>query len=117
MSPRLLFKICTPLFMLSMLVVGFSESVWQMGLGFGILGLGFSCAAPGINGSASLTVEAHEQGAAAGYLAASNTAGGIMGPVIGTAIYKLGPSAPMLAGAGLLALVTLYALTVKTPEI
>ena len=116
-SPRVLFKVCVPLFLISMLIVGFSQEVWQMGLGFAVLGLGFSCAAPGINGSASLSVQPHEQGAAAGYLAASNTAGGIVGPVVGTAMYKLGPSAPMLAGAALLLVVALFAFTVKTPEV
>ena len=64
-----------------------------------------------------MSVQPHEQGAAAGYLAASNTAGGIVGPVVGTAMYKLGPSAPMLAGAALLLVVALFALTVKTPEV
>ena len=65
---------------------------------------------------ASLTVEPHEQGAAAGYLAAANTSGAILGPVVGTSLYKLQPNAPMLGGGVLMVIVSLYAFTIPAPQ-
>jgi MFS family permease len=85
-------------------------------IAFGILGVAFSCATPGINGSASLTVEPHEQGVAAGYLSAANTVGAILGPLLGTAIYKIQPNAPMLFGATLFVVISIYALFIPDPK-
>jgi MFS family permease len=112
-SPTVLYKWCSPLFMLALIVMAYSTSLFQLALSFAIVGLAFSCAAPGINGSASLSVEPHEQGAAAGFLAAANTLGAILGPVVGTSLYTLGPKVPLLSCAALMAGVSLFALTVK----
>jgi len=85
-------------------------------ISFGLLGGAFACATPGINGSASLKMEPHEQGAAAGYLAAANTIGAILGPVVGTSLYKLQPNAPMLIGGVLMIIISVYAFTVPPPQ-
>jgi MFS family permease len=85
-------------------------------VGFAVLGISFACATPGINGSASLSIEPHQQGAASGYLAASNTVGAILGPLVGTSIYKIAPNATMLAGAGLFTLLSIYAFTIRVPQ-
>jgi MFS family permease len=84
--------------------------------GFGILGLAFSFATPGINGSASLAVEPHEQGTAAGYLSAANTSGAILGPLAGTALFKIAPNAPMLIGASLMVVMSIFAFTIPAPQ-
>ena len=91
-------------------------SIPFMTAGFAILGVALACATPGINGSASLTVEPHEQGAAAGYLAAANTSGAILGPILGTSLYQLQPNAPMLIGGVLMVIVSIYALTIPAPQ-
>ena len=67
-------------------------------------------------GGASLSVEAHEQGAAAGILAAANTIGPVLGPVVGPMLYEISPNMPMLAGAALFTALSFYTLTIKIPE-
>lgn len=111
--PHVLFRICSPILMVALLVVASSQALWQLVAGFALVGIAFSCAAPGINGSASLSVEAHEQGTAAGFLAAANTLGAILGPLLGTALYSLGPQVPLYVCVVLLALTAIYALTVR----
>jgi len=115
-SPHVLLRLCAPIFAVGLFVMAFAPSLYFLAGGFAILGGAFACAAPGINGSASLTVEPHEQGAAAGYLSAANTSGAILGPIVGTSLYKLQPNAPMLFGAILMTIIGIYALTIPAPE-
>lgn len=114
-SPAVQLRLCGPAFVLALLLMAFAASTAQLMGGFAVLGLAFACATPGINGGASLAVEPHEQGAVSGYLAASNTVGAIFGPLVGTSIYNLAPNAPMLAGAALFAVISVYAMTIRIP--
>ena len=115
-SPRVLLRLCGPFFSAALFTMAFAPSLPVLMIAFGMLGLAFACATPGINGSASLTVEPHEQGIAAGYLAAANTVGAILGPVLGTSIYKIQPNAPMLFGATLFVIISVYALFIPDPK-
>jgi MFS family permease len=115
-SPQVLLYICGPAFGTGLFTMAFAPDLTVLGIGFAILGGAFACATPGINGSASLKMEAHEQGAAAGYLAAANTSGAILGPVVGTALYKLQPNAPMIFGGILMIALSIYAFTIPAPE-
>jgi MFS family permease len=114
-SPRVLLRLCGPAFSLGLFTMAFAPTILFLMIGFGILGVAFACATPGINGCASLTVEPHEQGIAAGYLAAANTLGAILGPIVGTGLYKIAPNAPMLAGAILYLFISVYALFIPPP--
>ena len=114
-SPHVLLLLAGPLFGAGLLILAFSPDLLMLGIGFAVLGAAFACATPGINGSASLKMEPHEQGTAAGYLAAANTSGAILGPVVGTSLYKLQPNAPMLVGAAVMLLLSIYAFTVPAP--
>lgn len=114
--PPTLLRAMGPLFCLSLVVIALAPSTVMVAVGFGILGLSFACANPGINGSASLCVEPWEQGPMAGYLSAANTCGAILGPLVGTQIYHhLGHQALMWVGAAVFVAVSLYALTIKVP--
>jgi len=115
-SPQVLLRICAPAFAVGLLTMAMAPSLTVLGIGFGIIGGAFACATPGINGSASQKMAPHEQGAAAGYLSAANTTGAIMGPVFGTGLYKLAPNAPMLVGATLMIIISVYAFTIPAPE-
>lgn len=115
-SPRVLLRLCGPFLSAALFTMAFAPTLPVLMIGFGVLGLAFSCATPGINGSASLTVEPHEQGIAAGYLSAANTVGAILGPLLGTAIYKIQPNAPMLFGATLFMFISIYALFIPDPR-
>jgi len=115
-SPQILLRLCGPIFAVALFTMAFAPSLLVLGIAFGLLGGAFACATPGINGSASLKMEPHEQGAAAGYLAAANTTGAILGPVVGTSLYKLQPNAPMLVGGMLMIIISVYAFTIAAPE-
>jgi len=115
-SPQVLLRLCGPAFAAGLFLMAFAPSLSFLAAGFAMLGIAFACATPGINGSASLTVEPHEQGAAAGYLSAANTSGAILGPVIGTSLYKLQPNAPMLIGGVLMVIISVYAFTIPAPQ-
>lgn len=113
-SPKTMLYWCGPVYVVGLLTIGLAPSLGVLYFGYGIIGVAFSFATPGINGSASLVVEPHEQGAAAGYLAASNTVGAILGPTVGPLMYRMiAPNAPMLFGAALFTVLSVYILTVK----
>ncbi|MEZ5563945.1 MAG: MFS transporter [Gammaproteobacteria bacterium] len=115
--PHILLRVMGPLFVASLLIIVLAPSPVIMAVGFAVLGLSFACANPGVNGSASLLLQPWEQGAAAGFLGAGTTLGAILGPLVGTQIYtQLGHKAPMIIGAVVMGLVSLYALTIKRPE-
>lgn len=112
-SPKTMLLCCGPVYVIGLLTIGLAPTLAVLYLGYGIIGIAFSFATPGINGTASLMVEPHEQGAAAGILAASNTVGAILGPTVGPLLYRVvGPSAPMLIGAALFSILSVYILTV-----
>jgi len=115
-SPQVLLRLCGPAFAVGLFTMAFAPSLPFLAAGFAMLGIAFACATPGINGSASLSVEPHEQGAAAGYLSAANTTGAILGPIVGTSLYKLQPNAPMLIGGALMIIMSFYALTIPAPQ-
>ena len=115
-SPKILLRLCGPAFCIGLLLIAFATSVPVLAAGFAWFGLSFAFATPGINGSASMAMKPHEQGAAAGYLSASNTVGAIASPLVGTTIYQIAPSAPFFAGAALLFVLSLYALTIKVHD-
>ena len=116
LSPHILLRLCGPLFTSALLIMAFSPSIPFLMLGFAVLGFSFSCATPGINGSASLKVRPEEQGVAAGYLSAANSVGAILGPVTGTSLYQIAPNAPMLVGAALFSIISIYAFFIPPPN-
>jgi len=116
LSPQLLLRLCGPTFAVGLFIMASATNVPTLMAGFAVLGLSFSFATPGINGSASMAVEPHEQGTAAGYLSAANTSGAILGPLVGTTLYKIAPSAPMITGGVLMLIISVFALTIPAPE-
>jgi MFS family permease len=114
--PRTLLRLCGPSFVIALLTIAFAPNIYVMVAGYAFIGVTFSFATPGINGGASLAVEPHEQGAAAGILAASNTTGPILGPALGPLLYMWSPNAPMLIGAAAFTLLSFYVFTIKMPE-
>jgi MFS family permease len=107
-APRTLLVLCAPAFAVALLIMALAQSLAVLIAGYSIVGLAFAFANPGISGSASLAVEPGEQGAAAGYLSASNTAGGLIAPLFGTVLYKLNPVAPLYTGVGIFVALSIY---------
>lgn len=116
-KPRTLMRLMGPFFVLALVTIGLAPNLIVMTLGFVFLGLAFACASPGVNGSASMCLEAWEQGAAAGFLGAGSTLGVILGPLVGTQIYThLGHHGPMIVGAVAMTLLSIYAFTIKVSD-
>jgi len=115
LSPHKLMLVAGPFFAAGVFTMALAPNLIVLGIGFALLGGSFACATPGINGAASQKMAAHEQGAAAGYLAAANTSGAILGPLVGSALYQIQPNAPMLAGGVLMTIISVYAFTIPAP--
>jgi MFS family permease len=76
-----------------------------------IQGLGAGLARPGFAGGASVAVQPHEQGAAAGLVVAANGAGFVFSPLIGGVVYEtVGMNAPLIITLALLIAMMVFAL-------
>ena len=74
-------------------------------------GLGGGLARSGFTGGASVAVEPHEQGAAAGLVVAINGSGFVFSPVLGGVAYEhLGMTAPLIITVVLIAGMLAFAL-------
>lgn len=68
-----------------------------------VLGVGLGLVRPGNAAGASLAVGAEEQGAVAGMLGSIGVLGNVFGPLLGTSLYSLTPTAPYLLNAAIMA--------------
>jgi MFS family permease len=73
--------------------------------------LGAGLARPGFAGGASVAVDPHEQGSAAGLVVAANGAGFVFSPLIGGVVYEtVGMNAPLIIIMVLLVAMLTFAL-------
>jgi MFS family permease len=76
-----------------------------------VQGLGAGLARPGFTGGASVAVQPHEQGAAAGLVVATNGAGFVFSPIFGGVAYeRLGMNVPLYITVALLLAMCVFAL-------
>lgn len=92
------------LFVASSAMAGYVVGLAFMGAGFGLI-------RPGAAAGASVAVRTEEQGEVAGMTSSVGVVGNIVGPMIGTALYELGPAAPYWLNASLMALALVFGLT------
>lgn len=72
---------------------------------YGVAAFGMGFIFPNFQAMAANAVQAHEQGAAAGTLSAAQGLGMVLGPLLGTLLYRIAPALPYgLVGAGLFCL-------------
>jgi MFS family permease len=64
-----------------------------------LLGVGYGLVMPGFQTAASLAVDPAEQGAAQGLISAAMALGFVVGPILGTSLYKIAPPVPYAASA------------------
>lgn len=84
---------------------------WQLLLAYAVAAFGMGFVFPNFQALAADSVEASEQGAAAGTVAAVQGLGMVIGPMVGTLMYQWSPSAPyLLVGVLLLVLAMAAAL-------
>lgn len=90
--------------------IGFSsvalvQAPWQLLATYALAALGMGFVFPSFQALAADSVQAHEQGAAAGAVASVQGLGMVIGPMLGTLLYRAAPSAPyLLVGVVLLGL-------------
>ena len=84
--------------------VAFTDSAAGLYAAYFVAAAGMGWLFPSFSALAANSVEPHEQGAAAGAVAAAQGFGMVLGPFVGAVVYGVGPSAPyVLAGALLIA--------------
>lgn len=85
--------------------VALISAPWQLLASYAVAAFGMGFVFPNFQALAADSVQAHEQGAAAGTVASVQGMGMVIGPMIGTLLYRWSPSAPyLLVGAVLLVL-------------
>lgn len=94
--------------------IGFASSAlvavqWQLLAAYGFAAFGMGFVFPSFQALAADSVESHEQGAAAGTVAAVQGMGMVAGPLLGTLLYRWSPSAPYLFVGVVLAVLSLVA--------
>lgn len=81
--------------------IGFSsvalvQAPWQLLATYAVAAFGMGFVFPSFQALAADSVQAHEQGAAAGAVASVQGLGMVIGPMLGTLLYRAAPSAPYL---------------------
>jgi len=85
--------------------VALVDARWELLLAYAVAAFGMGFVFPSFQALAADSVQAHEQGAAAGTVASVQGLGMVIGPMLGTLLYQWRPSAPyLLVGALLLVL-------------
>ncbi len=115
-TPATMLKIGFGVMVVALLIIAWGPGVMALYLGYALFGFSFGFCAPALNAAGSLSVTTAEQGAVAGLLSAAPTVGMIFGPILCGLVYSVVPSAPMLGGALLTALVWLWFMFIKVPD-
>lgn len=103
-SPRTFIRVGCTIGAIGFAAVALTDSVATLCAAYFLAAAGMGWVFPSFSALAANSVEPHEQGAAAGSVAAAQGLGMVLGPIVGTVIYSLGPSAPYLFAGALLAL-------------
>jgi MFS transporter, DHA1 family, tetracycline resistance protein len=82
---------------------------WQLLATYAVAAFGMGFVFPSFQALAADSVDAHEQGAAAGAVASVQGLGMVIGPMLGTLLYRVSPSVPYLLVGGVLATLSLAA--------
>ncbi|HEL3863146.1 TPA: MFS transporter [Stenotrophomonas maltophilia] len=92
------------------------QQSWQLPAAYALAAFGMGFVFPSFQALAADAVQAHEQGAAAGTVAAAQGLGMVVGPMLGTLLYRGGPSLPYLLVGVLLLLLCVLAATHRMKE-
>ncbi|WP_084417955.1 MFS transporter [Henriciella litoralis] len=84
------------------------QSFYALCAAFTVVGVGAALAVPAANALGSLSVERHEQGAAAALLSAAPPTGFIFGPMLGAVLYSIEHRLPLFVSAGMILALLLY---------
>lgn len=102
-SPRTFIRVGCTIAAIGFASVALTNSVAALCAAYFVAAFGMGWVFPSFSALAANSVEPHEQGAAAGSVAAAQGLGMVLGPLVGTLIYGLGPNAPYLLAGLMLA--------------
>ena len=105
--PFTLLKSALPLLVIAFTVMAIAESQLMLTLAMMVQGFGMGLAGPGFTAGASLAVSPAEPGAVAGVISSCGPLGFALGPLIGGALYQIGPTLPYAIAAGVYLLLLL----------
>jgi MFS family permease len=107
LPPLLLLRVGLPLAAVGFVALAFAATFPLLIGSFVMAGFGLGLALPGYTAAATLEVQPHEQGRAAGLTTAAQGLGSVFGPLLSTSLYQLRQELPYLLAFTLLALVAL----------
>ena len=111
LGPRMLMAWGAALLAVGVLIQIFAPSLGALLVAQAVQGLGAGLARPGFTGGASIAVQPHEQGAAAGLVVSVNGAGFVFSPLFGGVAYeRLGMNAPLWISVAILMFMLAFAL-------
>jgi MFS transporter, DHA1 family, tetracycline resistance protein len=108
--PLKLMRSGMPVVAAGLATLALAQSFAPMAAGLALVGMGLGLAIPGYTTAPTLLVRADEQGGVAGLIAATNALTFVFGPLVGTALYELGPSYPYVVGALLISALFVFVL-------
>jgi len=111
----MLLRTAIALFGVSLWLLSLADNMAMLFFAYGLMGLTASFVMPSLSAAASLSVEPHEQGAAAGLITAAPAVGMIFGPFLAAAAYTINPLLPMYVGGAVMVLTGLAFWFVNTP--
>jgi MFS family permease len=100
-APRTLLLTGLPLAAGGFLVLMVSAELWHVVTGYTLMGLGYGLSNPAVSAAVSMAVDEDVQGTAAGFVTASYAGGFIVGPLLGTGLYRIDPHITFGVCAGL----------------
>jgi len=115
LPPLFLVRLGVPLAVVGLVGLTLSSSLGALIVFMALQGLGQGLTLPGVTAAISLRARDDEQGAAAGLTSSSQALARVLGPILGTGLYELGPELPYAVGAGLMLLVFVFAFVTR-PE-
>jgi MFS transporter, DHA1 family, tetracycline resistance protein len=89
-------------------VVTVAPNVVLIGAGVAALGAGLGFGTPGFVSAPTLLTTREEQGAVAGLIGSTNALTYTLGPLLGTSLYEVTPTAPYLLAGGLLVVLVIF---------
>ncbi|WP_227287713.1 MFS transporter [Boseongicola sp. H5] len=109
--PRTLLRAGAPIMGLGLIGAVLAPSLPLLIAAFAVMGVAGGLLFPGFTSGASLAVAEDEQGAIAGLNSATNGAGAVIGPLIGTGLYQAQITAPYIASATLFVILIVFVWT------
>ncbi len=95
-SPARLLQVGIPMMAIGFVCLAAATGAMLLCVGVALLGLGLGVTGPGFSAAVSLSVDANEQGAIAGFLAACPALGYVIGPFGAGVLYEWYPRAPFI---------------------